>query len=76
MDEESIITLQTALATLGFRLEISGSVDALTIEALKDFQRNVLLEVTGQPDAETLKAIRLLDNAWVDKDLPLENTGR
>jgi peptidoglycan hydrolase-like protein with peptidoglycan-binding domain len=70
MDADTILMVQTALATLGFRLNITSELDETTVEALKDFQINVLLEPTGEIDAETLAAIKLLDNAWEGKPLP------
>lgn len=73
MDKETIITAQTALATLGFRLSLSGVLDDQTALAIKDFQGSVLLEPSGQLDRATMEAIKLLDNAWEGKDLPREN---
>ena len=70
MDANTIQMVQTALATLGFRLSVTGELDETTIAALKDFQINVLLKPTGEIDAETLAAIKLLDNAWEGKPLP------
>ncbi|MCL2632431.1 MAG: peptidoglycan-binding protein [Coriobacteriia bacterium] len=70
---DKITTVQTALAALGFRLQISGMLDEETVSALKDFQSNVLLEQSGEPDEATMQAIALLDNAWEGKDLPREN---
>jgi len=73
MTVDKITTVQTALAALGFRLQISGMLDEETVSALKDFQSNVLLEQSGEPDEATMQAIALLDNAWEGKDLPREN---
>ena len=70
MDKLTITTLQTALATLGFTCQITGVFDEDTIAALKDFQANVLLPISGEYDTETQAAIKLLDNAWEGKDLP------
>ena len=70
MDVDTIQMVQTALATLGFRVTVTGELDQSTKAALKDFQVNVAIPSTGEIDTETLAAIKLLDNAWEGKPLP------
>jgi N-acetyl-anhydromuramyl-L-alanine amidase AmpD len=67
-DYTSICSLQRALCTLGFRCHINGKLDSETELALTEFQSNVQLPISGQPDLATLDALRRLRHAWEGKD--------
>jgi len=67
-DYSSICSLQRALCTLGFRCHINGQLDSETELALTDFQSNVQLPISGQPDLATLDALKRLRHAWEGKD--------
>ncbi|MDR0308481.1 MAG: peptidoglycan-binding protein [Coriobacteriales bacterium] len=60
-------TVQAALATLGFNCQVSGNMDADTASALRDFQRNMSLKMTGQPDRETIDNLDNFRHTWENK---------
>ncbi|MCL2339878.1 MAG: peptidoglycan-binding protein [Actinomycetia bacterium] len=68
MAEQSIQTLQLALCALGFRAPLNGQLDEATMAALRDFQVNECLPVTGQADEVTWEALDRLRQAWEGKD--------
>jgi peptidoglycan hydrolase-like protein with peptidoglycan-binding domain len=65
---DDVLTLQTALATLGFVCPVDGAFDIGTERAVKDFQQNVLLEPDGIAGPKTSEAINLLGHAWQGKE--------
>jgi len=63
-------TLQIALATLGFGCPVNGEFDEATAAALRDFQRNMDLPISGEADDLSVNAIRRLRHAWEAKGYP------
>ena len=60
IDSERAIQIQRALATRGFYSgETTGSYDGTTIEAMRRFQINNKISVTGYPTAHSLKRLGL-----------------
>ncbi len=60
IDSERTIQIQRALATRGFYSgETSGMYDSTTIEAMRRFQINNKISVTGYPTAHSLKRLGL-----------------
>lgn len=60
IDSERVIQIQRALATRGFYSgETTGIYDGTTIEAMRRFQINNKISVTGYPTAHSLKRLGL-----------------
>jgi len=60
IDSERVIQIQRALATRGFYAgETNGVYDEATIEAMRRFQINNKIAVTGYPTAHSLKRLGL-----------------
>lgn len=60
IDSERVIQIQRALATRGFYTgETTGIYDSTTIEAMRRFQINNKISVTGYPTAHSLKRLGL-----------------
>jgi len=63
-------TLQIALATLGFNCPVDGIFNAATAAALRDFQRNLDLPISGEADTASIDALERLRHAWETKGYP------
>jgi glucose/arabinose dehydrogenase len=55
--QQLIQSVQTALVSNGAKLTVDGRMGPKTAAALRTYQRQHNLKVTGQPDAATLKAL-------------------
>jgi glucose/arabinose dehydrogenase len=55
--QQLIQAVQTALNSNGAKLTVDGRMGPKTAAALRSYQRQHSLKVTGQPDAATLKAL-------------------
>lgn len=55
--QQHVAQLQTALNANGAHLDVDGRMGAKTRAALKTFQAQHKLKVTGQPDSATIKAL-------------------
>ena len=53
----SIVKVQTALNSNGAQLDVDGRMGPKTVAALKSYQQEHNLKVTGRPDSATLKAL-------------------
>jgi len=52
-----IVKVQTALNSNGAQLDVDGRMGPKTVAALKSYQQEHNLKVTGRPDSATLKAL-------------------
>ena len=59
MEGKDILWLQWNLNKCGYGLKLDGIFRGKTLEAVKDFQENNGLEVTGVADQKTKAALRL-----------------
>ena len=55
--QQRVAQLQTQLNGAGAQLTVDGKMGPATRTALRDFQKQHNLKVTGRPDAATMKAL-------------------
>jgi peptidoglycan hydrolase-like protein with peptidoglycan-binding domain len=55
--QQHVAQLQTQLNAAGAQLTVDGKMGSQTRDALKAFQQQHNLKVTGRPDAATMKAL-------------------
>jgi len=55
--QQRVAKLQMALNSNGAQLDVDGKMGPKTADALKAFQQQHNLKVTGRPDAATVKAL-------------------